>query len=165
MGNINKNCEHYWVNSGMRIQGSRLMTCVCCGECEQGDFQEKKAPTAKILEKLEERRKWAENGMMIYSEDVERRKEYQTRLEEIENVIHNLNIECMNTALPETAQKLNTDEQKTRKFLLGLLSVGGSASQFEEDIFTLINAYIKEGLSKPDLVRKMKWITGSCEMS
>jgi hypothetical protein len=56
-------------------------------------------------------------------------------------------------------------EKEARTLLLGLLGVGGSASQFEEDTFKLINAYVNEGLSKPDLVRKMKWITGSCEMS
>ena len=57
------------------------------------------------------------------------------------------------------------DDKKARTLLLCLLGVGGSASQFEEDTFKLINAYVNEGLSKPDLVRKMKWITGSCEMS
>lgn len=70
--------------------------------------------------------------------------------------------------LLEIAQALDLgsiDDKKARILLLDLLSVGGSASQFEEDTFKLINAYINEGLSKPDLVRKMKWITGSCEMS
>lgn len=56
-------------------------------------------------------------------------------------------------------------EQEARKQICVLLGVGGSASQFEEDTFKLINAYVNEGLSKPDLVRKMKWIIGSCEMS
>lgn len=72
------------------------------------------------------------------------------------------------TKLLEIAQALDLgsiDEKKARTLLLGLLSVGGSSSQFEEDTFKLINAYVNEGLSKPDLVRKMKWITGSCEMS
>lgn len=72
------------------------------------------------------------------------------------------------TKLLEIAQALDLgsiDDKKARTLLLGLLGVGGSASQFEEDTFKLINAYVNEGLSKPDLVRKMKWITGSCEMS
>ena len=72
------------------------------------------------------------------------------------------------TKLLEIAQALDLgsiDDKKARTLLLGLLSVGGSAYQFEEDTFKLINAYVNEGLSKPDLVRKMKWITGSCEMS
>lgn len=72
------------------------------------------------------------------------------------------------TKLLEIAQALDLgsiDDKKARTLLLGLLGVGGSASQFEEDAFNLINAYVNEGLSKPDLVRKMKWITGSCEMS
>jgi hypothetical protein len=42
------------------------------------------------------------------------------------------------------------------KFHFERVGVGGSASQFEEDTFKLINAYVNEGLSKPDLVRKMK---------
>jgi hypothetical protein len=29
----------------------------------------------------------------------------------------------------------------------------------------LINAYCKNGLKKPDLVKKMEWVTGSCKMS
>ena len=72
------------------------------------------------------------------------------------------------TKLLEIAHALDLgsiDDKKARTLLLVLLSVGGSASQFEEDTFKLINAYVNEGLSKPDLVRKMKWITGSCEMS
>lgn len=72
------------------------------------------------------------------------------------------------TKLLEIAHALDLgsiDDKKARALLLVLLSVGGSASQFEEDTFKLINAYVNEGLSKPDLVRKMKWITGSCEMS
>ena len=72
------------------------------------------------------------------------------------------------TKLLEIAQALDLgsiDDKKARTLLLGLLGGGGSASQFEEDTFKLINAYVNEGLSKPDLVRKMKWITGSCEMS
>lgn len=74
----------------------------------------------------------------------------------------------MKTELTIISDDLNhgiIDEKEARTLLLGLLSVGGSASQFEEDTFKLINAYVNEGLSKPDLVRKMKWITGSCEMS
>jgi hypothetical protein len=72
------------------------------------------------------------------------------------------------TKLLEIAHALDLgsiDDKNARTLLLGLLGVGGSASQFEEDTFKLINAYVNEGLSKPDLVRKMKWITGSCEMS
>jgi hypothetical protein len=74
----------------------------------------------------------------------------------------------MKTELSKIAQDLEQGtitENEARTLLLGLLGVGGSASQFEEDTFKLINAYVNEGLSKPDLVRKMKWITGSCEMS
>ena len=48
---------------------------------------------------------------------------------------------------------------------LDIADVSGCAHQFEEDVFKLINTYCKAGLKKPDLVRKMKWITGSCERS
>ena len=74
----------------------------------------------------------------------------------------------MKTELSKIAQDLEQGtitDKEARKLLLGLLGVGGSASQFEEDTFKLINSYVTEGLSKPDLVRKMKWINGSCEMS
>ncbi len=72
------------------------------------------------------------------------------------------------TKFLEIAQALDLgsiDDKKARTLLFDLLSVGGSASQFEEDISKLINAYVNEGLSKSDLVRKMKWITSGCEMS
>jgi hypothetical protein len=74
----------------------------------------------------------------------------------------------MKTELSKITQDLEQGtitDQEARKLLLGLLSVGGSASQFEEDTFKLINAYVNEGLSKPDLVSAMEWITGSCKMS
>jgi hypothetical protein len=56
-------------------------------------------------------------------------------------------------------------DQEVRKLLFGLLSVGGSRLQFIDDMFKLINAYAKNGLSKPDLVSAMEWMTGSCKMS
>ena len=46
-----------------------------------------------------------------------------------------------------------------------IATVSGSASDFEQDLFKLINNYCKNGLSKPDLVRKMEWVTGNCKMS
>jgi hypothetical protein len=56
-------------------------------------------------------------------------------------------------------------ENEARTKLLILLGVSGRASQLEEDAFKLINSYCKNGLKKPDLVKKMEWITGSCKMS
>lgn len=41
----------------------------------------------------------------------------------------------------------------------------GSTSEFEKDLYKLINTYCKKGLSKPDLANKMKYITKSCELS
>ncbi len=74
----------------------------------------------------------------------------------------------MKTELSKIAQDLEQGaitEQEARKLLLGLLGVGGSALQFIYDMFKLINAYTKNGLTKPDLVSAMEWMTGSCKMS
>lgn len=40
-----------------------------------------------IFKELEERKQWAENGMMVYSNDTGMRIEYQARIEEIEHAI------------------------------------------------------------------------------
>lgn len=40
-----------------------------------------------ILKELEERKQWAENGMMVYSDDTGVRLEFQARIEEIKNAI------------------------------------------------------------------------------
>ena len=39
------------------------------------------------------------------------------------------------------------------------------ANDFEYELFKLINFYAKNGLKKPDLVRKMEYVTKSCVMS
>jgi hypothetical protein len=59
----------------------------------------------------------------------------------------------------EQNKELSTDKQ------CDIHGVSGSASDFEKDVFELINKYCKEGLKKPDLVRKMEWILGGCKMS
>lgn len=74
----------------------------------------------------------------------------------------------MKTELSKISQDLEQGtitDKEARKLLLGLLGVGGSALQFTDDMFKLINAYAKNGLSKPDLVSVMEWMTGSCKMS
>ena len=74
----------------------------------------------------------------------------------------------MKTELSKIAQDIEQGtitDKEARKLLLGLLGVGGSALQFTDDMFKLINAYAKNGLSKPDLVSAMEWMTGSCKMS
>lgn len=40
-----------------------------------------------------------------------------------------------------------------------------SAESFEKQLYELINSYAKNGLSKKDLVYKMKYVTKSCEVS
>ena len=46
-----------------------------------------------------------------------------------------------------------------------IADVSGSASDFEKDLGKLINDYVKAGLKKPDLVKKMEWMTGNCKFS
>tara|TARA_R110000822_G_scaffold178548_1_gene318474 strand:+ start:194 stop:469 length:276 start_codon:yes stop_codon:yes gene_type:complete len=48
---------------------------------------------------------------------------------------------------------------------LHLPNVSHSASDFEKDLGKLINDYVKAGLKKPDLVKKMEWMTGNCKFS
>jgi hypothetical protein len=48
---------------------------------------------------------------------------------------------------------------------LNLSGVGSSGSEFEKDLFKLIHNYCKNGLKKPELVKKMEWVLGSCKMS
>lgn len=38
-------------------------------------------------------------------------------------------------------------------------------NDFEKNLLKLINTYCKQGLEKPDLVHKMKYVLKSCEMS
>lgn len=39
------------------------------------------------------------------------------------------------------------------------------ANEFESELFKLVNLYASKGLSKPDSIRKLKWVLGSSEMS
>lgn len=43
--------------------------------------------------------------------------------------------------------------------------VSGSASDFERELYKLINEYVSAGLKKPDLVHKMEYVTQSCRVS
>ena len=43
--------------------------------------------------------------------------------------------------------------------------VSGSASDFEMELYKLINRYLDAGLKKPDLVSKMEYVTQSCRVS
>lgn len=52
------------------------------------------AVMGSILKGLEERKQWAENGMMVYSDDTGMRMEYQARIEEIENAIWVVSQHC-----------------------------------------------------------------------
>lgn len=43
--------------------------------------------------------------------------------------------------------------------------VSGNASDFEMDLYKLINLYVSAGLKKSDLIYKMEYVTKSCKMS
>jgi hypothetical protein len=43
--------------------------------------------------------------------------------------------------------------------------VSGSASDFEVELYRLINRYVDAGLKKPDLIHKMEYVTQSCRVS
>ena len=43
--------------------------------------------------------------------------------------------------------------------------VSGSASDFERELYRLINSYVSAGLKKPDLIHKMEYVTQSCRVS
>jgi hypothetical protein len=49
--------------------------------------------------------------------------------------------------------------------LLHIAVVGGSASDFEKELYALINRYVDAGLKKPDLIHKMEYVTQSCRVS
>ena len=49
--------------------------------------------------------------------------------------------------------------------LFNTLKSKGIANDFEFELFKLINFYARNGLKKPDLVRKMEYVTKSCVMS
>lgn len=48
---------------------------------------------------------------------------------------------------------------------LNLPQVSGSASDFEKQLYKLINDYVKAGLKKSDLVSKLEYVTQSCRVS
>lgn len=60
---------------------------------------------------------------------------------------------------------MKTETKNTETEQCTIPSVSDSASDFEKDLFKLINRYCKEGLQKPDLVKKMEWVLGNCKMS
>lgn len=44
-------------------------------------------------------------------------------------------------------------------------AVSGSATDFEVELYALINRYVDAGLKKPDLIHKMEYVTESCRVS
>ena len=66
-------------------------------------------------------------------------------------------------ALNAVEKAINLAYDKGKK--LPIQNVSGSASDFEKDLGKLINDYVKAGIKKPDLVKKMEWMTGNCKFS
>jgi len=62
-------------------------------------------------------------------------------------------------------EHISENMQKYHLEQLNLSGVGSSGSEFEKDLFKLINNYCKNGFKKPELVRKIEWVLGSCKMS
>lgn len=57
----------------------------------------------------------------------------------------------------------NLNEAETPQLNIG--DVSSSATIFEVELYRFINKHVKDGLSKPDLIAKMKYVLKSCEMS
>lgn len=45
------------------------------------------------------------------------------------------------------------------------MAVSDSATIFEVELYRFINKHVKNGLSKTDLIHKMKYVLKSCELS
>lgn len=56
-------------------------------------------------------------------------------------------------------------EIESLKKALPKTRVSGSDSDFERELYKLINTYVSAGLKKPDLVHKMEYVTQSCRVS
>jgi len=54
---------------------------------------------------------------------------------------------------------------KNHKNELLAQQVNGTSDNFEKDLFNLINEHISKGLTKPELIEKMKWVSDSCKFS
>lgn len=65
----------------------------------------------------------------------------------------------------EKRQAINDEADAFVLVLLQQLNISGSASDFEKDLYKLINAYVDAGLSKVNLVLKMEYVTQSCRVS
>lgn len=84
-----------------------------------------------------------------------------------EILIYVLDKEIQNRSYNHTEKKSRLQKmvKKLKNGTPAFAIVSGRSDDFESDLFNLINRYVSNGLSKPDLVSKMKYVTGSCEMS
>ena len=62
----------------------------------------------------------------------------------------------------ETEFDMENQEQKSN---IDQPVVSGSATDFEVELYRLINRYVDAGLKKPDLIHKMQYVTLSCRVS
>ena len=65
----------------------------------------------------------------------------------------------------EKRQAINDEADAFVIRLLPHSNISGSASDFEKDLYKLINAYVDAGLTKINLVLKMEYVTQSCRVS
>ena len=83
--------------------------------------------------------------------------------DEMQKIHHKFGVsEMANYKIEQFIENL-IKEDRAKQLILS--DVGSSGSEFEKDLFKLIHNYCKNGLKKPELVKKMEWVLGSCKMS
>ena len=83
--------------------------------------------------------------------------------DEMQKIHHKFGVsEMANYKIEQFIKNLIKEDRAKQLILSG---VGSSDSEFEKDLFKLIHNYCKNGLKKPELVKKMEWVLGSCKMS
>ena len=83
--------------------------------------------------------------------------------DEMQKIHHKFGVSEMTNYKIEQFIKNLIKEDRAKQLILS--DVGSGGSEFEKDLFKLIHNYCKNGLKKPELVKKMEWVLGSCKMS
>lgn len=86
-------------------------------------------------------------------------------LKKIQKKVEGLRVKVYAGQNNEDTEKCLYDIEQMIFKAMNKAPVSGSANDFEKELFKLINAYVTAGLSKPDLVHKMQYVTKSCEVS
>jgi len=98
--------------------------------------------------------------------------------EKFETELHYQDVALISVAFSEKIERhehtMNQDQLKRMNRLVDRLGVEmydhpdndiDISSEFERKLFKLINKYTSAGLKKPELVKKMEWVTDSCKTS